>query len=73
MPVRMTQETQEVIDGRRQVVVRVHFGRPDAGPEVVEVAATVRVPAIESEAQTEAAARQMARRALEQALSAFPL
>jgi hypothetical protein len=31
------------------------------------------VPAIESEAQTEAAARQLARRALEQALSAFPL
>ncbi len=73
MPVRMTQETQEVSDGRRQVVVRVHFGRPDAGREVVEVAATVRVPAIESETQTEAAARQMARRALEQALSAFPL
>lgn len=73
MPVRMTQETQDAIDGRRQVVVRVHFGPPDDGREVVEVAATVRVPAIESEAQTEAAARQMARRALEQALSAFPL
>lgn len=73
MPVRMTQEAQDVIDGRRQVVVRVHFGRPEEGRAVVEVAATVRVPAIESEAQTEAAARQMARRALEQALAAFPL
>lgn len=73
MPVRMTQETQDVSDGRRQVVVRVHFGRPDAGRDVVEVAATVRVPAIESDTQTEAAARQMARRALEQALAAFPL
>ena len=73
MPVRMTQKTQEVIDGRRQVVVRVHFGRPEAGREGVEGAATVRGPAIESETQTEAAARQMARRALEQALSAFPL
>ncbi|TFZ58399.1 hypothetical protein E4V01_11755 [Methylorubrum sp. Q1] len=73
MPVRMTQETQDVIDGRRQVVVRVLFGRPDPGRDVVEVAATVRVPAIESETQTEAAARQMARRALEQALAAFPL
>jgi hypothetical protein len=57
MPVRMTQETQDVIDGRRQV----------------EAAATVRVPAIESETQTEAAARQTARRALQQALTAFPL
>lgn len=73
MPVRMTQETQDVIDGRRQVVVRVLFDRSGADGEVVEVAATVRVPAIDSETQTEAAARQSARRALEKALSAFPL
>ncbi|MGW5957717.1 hypothetical protein [Methylorubrum thiocyanatum] len=73
MPVRITQETQDVIDGRRQVVVRVLFDRSDADGGIVEVAATVRVPAIESETQTEAAARQTARRALQQALTAFPL
>ncbi len=73
MPVRMTQETQDVIDGRRQVVVRVLFDRSEADRGLAEVTATVRVPAIDSEAQTESAARQMARQALQQALSAFPL
>ncbi|MEH3116140.1 MAG: hypothetical protein PGN25_00530 [Methylorubrum populi] len=72
MPVRMTQETQDVIDGRRQVVVRVLFDRSEADRGIVEVAATVRVPAIASETQTESAARQMARQALERALSALP-
>lgn len=72
MPLRMTQETQDVVDGRRQVVVRVLFDRSEADRGIAEVAATVLVPDIASEAQTEAAARQMARQALERALSAFP-
>ena len=73
MPVRMTQERQAVNDGQRQVVVRVLFDPTDADRGYVEVAATVRVPDIASEAQNESAARQMARQALERALTAFPI
>ncbi len=73
MPVRMSQELQDVVQGMRQVVVRIPFDPADVDHGAIEVTATVRVPAVDSQIQVEQAAREMAKRAIEKALSAFPL
>lgn len=73
MPVRMFQEVQDASEGWRQVLVRLRFDPAEVDRGIVEVTATVRVPDIASEAQTESAARQRARQALERALAALPL
>lgn len=69
---RMIQERQSVEGGVQTVLVRIPFGptpQPEGG---VEVSVLVRVPAIASESQVEAAAREMAKIALKDALSIFP-
>lgn len=69
---RMIQELQGVEGGVQTVLLRIPFGTEPHAEGGVEVNVLVRVPAIESETQVEAAAREMAKIALRDALSMFP-
>lgn len=69
---RMTQEHHGTAGGVQTVLVRIPCEAPSQTEGSVEVTVLVRVPAIESDAQVETAAREMAKRALHEALSRFP-
>ncbi len=69
---RVIYELHNAEAGLQTVLVRIPFGTSSQVAGSVEITALVRVPAIDSEAQVEAAAREMAKLALQEVVSKLP-